>query len=151
MDRRHPSSTAAIAGHPIHAALVPFPIACFTLALLTDIAYWQTANLMWQTFSAWLLFAGLIFGTLAGLAGAIDLLFRKSVRARRPAWPHAIGNIFVLALAFVNSLVHSGDGWTGVVPWGLALSAATVCVLAVTVWLGRSMVFIHGVGVANND
>ncbi len=48
----HPQSTAAIAGHPIHAVLVPFPIVCFTLVLLTDIAYWQTSNLMWQNFSA---------------------------------------------------------------------------------------------------
>ena len=33
---------------------------CFALTVLTDIAYWQTVNLMWQNFSAWLLFAGLL-------------------------------------------------------------------------------------------
>lgn len=147
MDYPHPRSTAAIAGHPIHAALVPFPIVCFSLALLTDIAYWRTANLMWQTFSAWLLFVGLVVGCLAALAGAVDLLSRHAVRSRRPAWPHAIGNSLVLVLAFVNSLVHARDGWTGVVPWGLALSAVTVLLLCVTVWLGRSMVYRHGVGV----
>ena len=147
MASSHPASTAAIGGHPIHAALVPFPIVCFTLALLTDVAFWQTSNLMWQNFSAWLLFAGLVMGALAALAGAVDFLFRRSVRAQGPAWPHAIGNVIVLGLAFVNSLVHAGDGWTGVVPYGLALSAATVLVLFITVWLGRSMVYRHGVGV----
>lgn len=147
----HPPSTAAIAGHPMHATLVPFPIVCFTLTLLTDIAYWQTSYLMWQHFSEWLLLAGLVFGALAALAGAVDLLFRREVRAQGPAWPHAIGGVVVLCLAFVNSLVHAGDGWTAVVPYGLILSAATVVVMAVTDWLGRSMVFRHGVGVSSYE
>ncbi|HUD93311.1 MAG TPA: hypothetical protein VMR39_17195, partial [Sphingobium sp.] len=33
--------------------------------------------------------------------------------------------VCVLILAFVNSLVHAGDGWTAVVPMGLTISAAT--------------------------
>jgi uncharacterized membrane protein len=144
-------SVAAIHGHPIHAALVPFPIVCFTLVLLTDIAYWRTANLMWQDFSSWLLLAGLVVGGLAALAGAIDLLFRSRVRSFGPAWVHGIGNVAVLLLALVNSLIHAGDGWTAVVPWGLVLSAVTVLVLIVTTWLGRSMVYRYGVGVAFDD
>jgi uncharacterized membrane protein len=111
MDFPHPRATAAIAGHPIHATLVPFPIVCFTLTLLTDIAYWQTSNLMWHHFSEWLLLAGVVFGGLAALAGAIDFLFRREVRAQGPAWPHAIGGVTVLGLAIVNNLVHAGDGW----------------------------------------
>ncbi len=150
MDFPHPRATAAIAGHPIHATLVPFPIVCFTLTLLTDIAYWQTSNLMWQHFSEWLLLAGLVFGGLAALAGAVDM-FRREVRAQGPAWPHAIGGVAVFCLAFVNSLVHAGDGWTAVVPYGLILSAATVVVMAVTDWLGRSMVYRYGVGVNHRD
>lgn len=150
MDSPHPRATAVIAGHPVHAMLVPFPIACFTLALVTDIVYWRTANLMWAEFSAWLLLAGISFGALAALFGVIDFLARREVRARRPAWPHAIGNVVVLALAFVNNLVHAGDGWTAVVPWGLTLSALTVAVMFVTAWLGASLVHIHGVGVRHH-
>lgn len=151
MGSLNPPSTAAVAGHPIHAALVPFPIVCFTLALLTDIAFWQTSNILWQNFSAWLLLAGLVFGALAAVAGAVDFLSRAQVRAQRPAWPHAVGNVIVLGLAFLNSLVHAGDGWTAVVPNGLILSAVTVALLFVTVWLGGSMVFRHGVGVRNHE
>ena len=66
-----------------------FPIACFTLALLTDIAYWRTGNLMWQNFSAWLLLAGLVVGVLAALAGAIDLLVAAADARARVGWPHA--------------------------------------------------------------
>jgi uncharacterized membrane protein len=140
-------STAAIAGHPLHATLVPFPIVCFTLAFLTDIAYWRTADLMWQNFSAWLLFAGLVVGGFAALFGLIDLLARGAVRRRGTAWVHGIGNLVVLGLAFLNSLVHAGDGWTAVVPYGLLLSAVTVLVMLVTVWLGRALVFREAVGV----
>jgi uncharacterized membrane protein len=151
MDFPHPRATAAIAGHPIHAMLVPFPIVCFTLTLLTDIAYWQTSNLMWLHFSEWLLLAGVVFGGLAAIAGAIDLLFRREVRAQGPAWPHAIGGVIVLCLAIVNNFVHTADGWTAVVPYGLILSAATVLVMVVTNWLGRSMVYRYGVGVNHHD
>jgi uncharacterized membrane protein len=150
-DRVRPSAAAAIARHPIHATLVPFPIVCFTLTLLTDIAYWQTSNLMWQHFSEWLLLAGLVFGGLAALVGAVDFLFRREFRASRPAWPHAVGGVIVLVLAFINSFVHAADGWTGVVPYGLALSVATVLVMAVTNWFGRSMVFRHGAGVSEHE
>jgi uncharacterized membrane protein len=150
MDSAHPRSTAAIAGHPIHPMLVPFPIACFTLALVTDIVYWRTSNLMWAEFSAWLLLAGIVFGVLAALVGAIDFFARREVRARRPAWPHAIGNVIALILAFINNLVHAADGWTSVVPWGLTLSALTVLILLVTGWLGFSLVQVHGVGVRNH-
>jgi uncharacterized membrane protein len=147
----HPQSTAAIAGHPIHTMLVPFPIVCFTLALLTDIIYWQTSDLMWAEFSAWLLLAGVALGVLAAIFGAVDFLASSEVREQRPAWPHAIGNVIVLVLAFFNNLVHAHDGWTGVVPWGLTLSALTVLVMFVTGWLGASLVHIHGVGVRDYD
>lgn len=147
----HPTSTAAILRHPIHATLAPFPIVCFTLTLLADIAYWQTSHLMWQRFAEWLLLAGIVFGVLAAVAGAIDFLVRREVRAPGAAWPHAIGSVIVLILAIVNSFVHAGDGWTAVVPTGLILSAVTVAVMIVSDWFGRAMVFRHGVGVSHHD
>ncbi|WP_237065818.1 DUF2231 domain-containing protein [Loktanella sp. M215] len=131
--------------------LVVFPLTCFTLTLFTDLAYWQTSDLMWQNFSAWLLFAGLVFGGLAALAGLVDLVANPRIRAISTAWVHAVGNICVLLLALLNSLVHAGDGWTAVVPWGLALSALTVAIMVFTGWLGASLVHQYGVGVAQND
>src|SRR3546814_13089787 len=87
---------------------------------------------MWQHFSEWLLLAGLVFGALAALAGAVDFLVRPEVRAPGAAWPHALGSVIALVLAIVNSFVHAADGWTGVVPYGLILSAATVVVMMVS-------------------
>lgn len=139
--------TAQIANHPIHPMLVPIPIVCFIGALVTDIVYAMTAEMMWADFSAWLLVVGLIGGVLAGIAGLTDLLGNRLIRAQTPAWPHAIGNIAVLVLAFFNLLIHSRDAWTSVVPTGLILSIIVVLILPVTGWLGWSMVYRYGVGV----
>jgi uncharacterized membrane protein len=141
-------STARIAGHPIHPMLVPFPIVCFVGTLITDIAYYATANMIWADFSAWLVTVGVLVGVLAAIAGLIDFASNRRIRAQRPAWPHVLGNIFVLVLSTFNVLVHSRDAWTSVVPTGLILSAIVVIILPITGWLGWSMVYRHGVGVA---
>lgn len=147
MDDSNPPSTASIFGHPIHPMLVQFPIVCFIGALITDIVYAQTADMMWTNFSAWLIVAGLIMGALAAIAGLIDFASSKRVRAQAPAWPHAIGNVIAMIVALFNAFVHSRDAWTSVVPTGLILSAVTVAILLVTGWLGGALVFRHGVGV----
>lgn len=144
-----PRSTARIGEHPIHPMLVPFPIACFVGTLLTDIAYWRTANMMWADFSAWLVTVGVIFAYLAAIAGLVDFLSNRLIRAQAPAWPHVIGNLIVLVLATLNMLVHTRDAWTSVVPWGLALSTAVVLILLFTGWMGWSMVYRHRVGVVS--
>lgn len=143
----NPGSTAQIAGHPIHPMLVPFPIVCFVGTLVTDIAYYATANMIWADFSAWLITVGVIMGLLAAIAGLIDFLGNRLIRAQAPAWPHMLGNILVLVLATFNLFVHSRDAWTSVVPAGLILSAIVVLILPVTGWLGWSMVYRHRVGV----
>ena len=132
--------------NPLRAVFAPFRDACFTLALLTDIAYWQTSFLMWQNFSAWLLLAGLVFGGIALIGGALDLLLRRDLRGRGHAWLHALGTVIVLALAIINSLVHAGDGWTAIVPGGLILSAVTVVLIVLLALIERRSVYRYDVG-----
>lgn len=141
------ATTAQIARHPIHAMLVPIPIVCFIGALVTDITYFITAEMMWADFSAWFLFVGFVFGVLAAIAGLIDFLSNRRIRAQTLAWPHMIGNLVVLILALFNNFIHTRDAWTSVVPVGLILSIVTVLILPFTGWLGWSMVYRHGVGV----
>jgi uncharacterized membrane protein len=139
--------TAHIAKHPIHPMLIPVPIVCFIGALVTDIAYASTAEMMWADFSSWLLAVGIIGGVLAAIAGLIDFLGNRLIREQAPAWPHLIGNLVVLVLAFLNNLIHTRDAYTSVMPTGLILSILTVLVLPVTAWFGREMVYRYGVGV----
>jgi len=116
---------------PLQAAFTSFPIACFTLALLSDVAYWQTSNLLWLHFSEWLLFAGLLGGILAILARAVDYFVRRI----RPPWVAVLAGVIVLVLAAINNFVHTADGWTAIMPYGLILSVATVLMMIATAWL----------------
>jgi uncharacterized membrane protein len=141
-------STARITAHPIHPMLVPVPIVCFVGALITDIVYAVTAEMMWADFSAWFLVVGFIFGVLAAIAGLIDFFSNRLIRELTAAWFHLLGNLAVLVLAFFNAFVHTRDAYTSVVPTGLILSIITVLILPVTGWLGWSMVYRHGVGAA---
>jgi uncharacterized membrane protein len=143
----NPRSTASLFGHPLHPMLVPFPIVCFIGALLTDLAYVASANVQWTNFSIWLITAGLVMGGLAAVTGMIDYLGDKRVRAARPATPHMIINLSVFDIEIFNAFVHSRDGWTSVVPTGLTLSIVSVLLLAVSAWLGGSLVYKHRVGV----
>lgn len=122
-DRFHVADT-------LHTALTAFPIACFSLTLITDLAYAQTLNLLWLQFSEWLLLAGLVFGVLAAIARLVDIIVRRT----RPRWPVLAGGSVVLLLAVVNSFIHTSDGWTAVMPYGLALSLLTVVAMVATAW-----------------
>jgi uncharacterized membrane protein len=145
----NPRSTVHIGGHPLHAMLVPFPIACFVGTFITDLAYWRTTNVIWETFSVWLLTAGLVMAGFAVIAGFIDFVGSRGIRRLAPAWFHVLGNAAVLVLSVINAFVHSRDGYTAVVPTGLLLSAIVVLLLMFTGWMGWSMVYRHSVGVAN--
>ena len=125
-------------GEPIHPTLVSFPVAYFTAAFVTDLAYWRTAAVLWETFSDWLITAGLIMTGVAVVAFLVDLVRGKKMD--RLAWPHAVGYALAVALSLVNALVHSRDGYTAVVPTGLTLSGAVVVILLITGWAGRALI-----------
>jgi uncharacterized membrane protein len=132
---------------PLHPTFVSFPITCIGGTLLTDIAYWQTAEMMWADFSAWLIAAGVILGWLVAIIGIVDLAGHRYATAPMPPWVYAIGNLVALILATINMLVHTHDAWTSVVPWGLGLSAVTVIVFLFTTWIGWTALYRRGLEV----
>lgn len=140
-------TTAPIA-RPIHPMLVPIPVVCFIGALLTDIMYYVTAEMMWANFSAWLLVVGMIGGALALIALIIDLLTRRLIGVRRPTWPGVLGMALALVLALFNTLIHTRDAWTSVVPIGLILSIIVVLILLATGWLDWMQAYRNRAGVA---
>jgi uncharacterized membrane protein len=149
MSIENPEATAMLDGQPLHRLFLPFPIVCFTGALITDILYWQTAEVMWERFSIWLLTAGLIMAFFAAIAALIDFLFRRRNRTMRPAWYQVLGSIIIIGLALLNAFVHSRDAYTAVVPQGLILSAIVVLMMIFTNWMGGDAVYRQGLGVQN--
>lgn len=120
------ASTTRIVAPPLHPFLMLIPATCLTAGLLTDLTYWATVNTMWADFSAWLVSAGAILAWLVAIAGLIELLARPVLRASAGMAAYVLAYLAAMVLATFNMLVHSRDGWSSVVPWGLALSALTV-------------------------
>jgi uncharacterized membrane protein len=143
MDGANSNSTAKPRGRPLHQMLVSFSAAYFAGALVTDLAYWQTPDVLWERFSIWLITAGLIVAGLAVIAYVIDLAGGRQIAA--PAWLRAIGYALAVVLALVNAFVHSRDGYTAVVPTGLMLSGLVVVVLLLTAFIARTSANPHRV------
>jgi uncharacterized membrane protein len=119
-------------------------MAYFTAAFVTDLAYWRTADVMWESFSDWLIISGLVTAGFAAIAFMIDFVGGK--QSRTLAWPHAVGYALAFLLSLINAFVHSRDGYTAVVPTGLTLSGLVVVILLVTSWAGRTLISRRRVG-----
>ena len=107
---------------PIYLLLFPIPVVLFIAALVTDIAYAKSASIMYLNFSEWLLAAGLLFGALAALALIVEFFASRAIRAGRVGWTHLVLFFAALIVELFNMFVHTRDGWTAVVPTGMALS-----------------------------
>ncbi|MGB6396037.1 MAG: DUF2231 domain-containing protein [Bradyrhizobium sp.] len=130
-------STAKPRRRPIHKMPASFSVAYFAGALITDLVYWQMPDVMWERFSIWLITVGLIMAGLATIAYVIDLLGGRQID--RPAWPRAVGYALAVLLSLFNAFVHSRDGYTAVVPTGLALSGLVVAVLILTAGVASAL------------
>ena len=137
-------SAAQPRGQPIHKILVSFSAAYFAGALVTDLAYWQMPDVLWERFSIWLITAGLIMAGLAGIAYVIDLAGDRQIDT--PVWPRVVGYTLAVVLSLINAFVHSRDGYTAVVPTGLMLSGLVIVVLLLTAWIARTLADPHSVG-----
>src|ERR1035437_1027032 len=89
MGDTHSRSSTKPRGRPIHRMLVWFSAAYFTGALVTDLVYWQTPDVLWERFSIWLIMDGLVMTALAAVAYLIDLATGRQID--RPALPRVIG------------------------------------------------------------
>lgn len=145
----NPRSTAQIAGHPIHPMVIAFPIACFVLAFVSDLAFFATSNEFWATASLWLLGIGLITAAFAAVTGLIEVFGDNRVRNLSDTRLHAASNAVALLIALYNWYSRFEHGSSAVVPTGVVLSGIVVLILVFAGWKGGEMVFRHRVGVAD--
>src|SRR4051794_34409094 len=144
-------STAAIAGHPLHPAVVPLPIGALAGALAADLGYALTKDPFFARAARLLTFAGLVTGGMAAVLGGIDFSTHSQVRSHRAAWLHAAGNAATLALAGLSLGLRSRHEQQAVLPAGLTLSAVSGVVLLVTGWLGGELSYRHRVGLTDKE
>jgi uncharacterized membrane protein len=133
----HNLALATTRGWRFYSWFSPFPIAFFVGALVTDLVYWGAPDVMWETFSVWLITAGLIMAGISIVAALIDLAGCSRHPTPILVWPQVLITAVALVLALINAFVHSRDGYTAVVPTGLILSTLVVVILLGAAWMRR--------------
>jgi uncharacterized membrane protein len=138
---------ASIAGHPIHAMLIVFPVGLLIFSLICDLVSLKSADpATWALVALYTMVGGFIGALFAAVPGLIDLLSLTDPRIKKIAITHMAINLTAVALYAVNIWLRlNGNPNTGA---PLLLSIAAIGLLAVSGWLGGEMVHVHGVGVA---
>lgn len=141
------ASPASIRSHPIHPMLIVFPIALWIFSLICDIAYHGfTHNAYWKGMAFYTMIGGLVGALLAAVPGFIDWLSLRDRRVKRIATTHMLLNLTVVAL-FVFNLGLRYNASPDTEMFSVVLSVVGIAILAVSGWLGGSLVYVHGVAV----
>lgn len=139
-------SRVAIAGHPMHAMMVAFPITLAFCTFAADALYWWTGDLFWPRAAVWAAGVGFVIGVMAGLVGTVELLTVPGIRIRSASWTHFILAMMLLSLLGANWMIRLGDATAMVLPWGIMISAVAAGMTAITGWHGGKLVFDYHIG-----
>jgi len=135
-------------GHPLHPALVHFPLGLLLSATLADAA-WALGIISDPRIATLLIAGGLAAALVAMAAGMIDFARLDQALVR-----HAARHMGTVGLAWLGYAVDLylrrdtlNDGQMLSTP-ALALSALSALILAFGGWLGGRLVYEFGAGVA---
>nr|WP_230376963.1 DUF2231 domain-containing protein [Pseudomonas parafulva] len=103
--------------------------------MISDIAYYNSYQIQWSNFAAWLIAGGLVFCGLALLFALANLISARHKTGRPTLYFLLLLVTWVLGL--VNAFEHAKDAWA-VMPSGLVLSVIVTVLAVVTAWLGLS-------------
>ena len=107
---------------------------CFVAALATDIVYARVPDMVWTTFSNWLITIGLILAGIAVVVGLIDRVVHHRFGALSSRWMFLAGFAAAVVVELFNAFVHQRDAYESVVPTGITLSVVAVALL-VLAWI----------------
>jgi nitrite reductase/ring-hydroxylating ferredoxin subunit/uncharacterized membrane protein len=136
-------------GHPVHPALVHFPIGLFLLSFLFDATsiFGEGGNLLVLA-SFYAMLGGVAMALLAAVPGLADWWdIRRDHRARATASTHMALNLAAVALYAISLLLRYGElnaGTTATVPFLLATAA--LALIFFSGYLGGSLVYSDGIG-----
>ena len=133
--------------HPLHPALVHFPVACWSLGTLADFASLHFGGDA-ARLGGVLLLAGTGIALPAAAAGLYEFTrIPAGSPAMRTAWIH-MGAMLTAFVLYASSLLlrinHLHEPQVGA--WPLALDVAGFIALAVGGWQGGRLVYHHGTG-----
>lgn len=145
IEEKDVGSAIAVAGHPLHAMSVHFPIALVVATLGADVFYWWTADPFWLRAGLWS--AGFAFATgiAAGLVGTAELLLVPGIRGRVASWAHGVAAMMLISVAGLNWGLRL-TAPDAVLPHGLLLSLLAAGLTGLAGWHGGKLIFHHGIG-----
>lgn len=120
---------------PLHGILLAGTVPLFLGGLLSDIAYYQSYQIQWANFAAWLIAGGLLFCGLA-LVFALVNLIRAPQKSGRPVM-YFVLLLITWVLGLINAFEHAKDAWAAM-PSGLVLSVIVTVLAIVAAWIGLS-------------
>jgi uncharacterized membrane protein len=138
-------SAVAVAGHPIHAMAVHFPIALVIATLGCDVFYWWFGDPFFLRAGLWAAGFAFFTGIGAAIVGTLELLLVPGIRVRVASWTHAIAAMTLLAIVGTNWGLRLVDE-TAVLPHGLMLSVLASIFTGLAGYHGGKLVLHHGVG-----
>lgn len=141
-------SAASFKGHPIHAMLIPFPIAFLVGAFGAEAVAWLWPWAPLSTTAGLLAMAGIAMALVAAVPGAIDY-FRTvppNSSGKTRATRHALANLGAVALFGVGLVVRGGVD-AAPAPLPLAIWAAGLVLLSMGGWMGGTLVYRNQIGV----
>jgi uncharacterized membrane protein len=148
-------SKFAIAGHPIHPALVAVPIGLFLWTFVADIVYLASdRDQTWYDIAYWTGLAAVISGAVAALPGFGDYYtVAKHSDARDMAVGHMILNLTVVGGYFVAFLLMIDNNARDGVALGtvIVIHAVGLRLLGLSGWLGGEMVYRHHLAMVSDD
>lgn len=139
------SSAVAVAGHPIHAMMVHFPIALVFCVLGADGLYWVSGDEFWLRVGVWACGGAFVAGVVAAMVGTAELLLVPGIRIRVASWNHAVVALVLLAILAANWGLRLSAP-EQVLPHGLLLSLMGAIATGFAGWHGGKLVLDHGVG-----
>ncbi len=142
-------SKIAIAGHPVHAMLVAFPIALVFCTLGADGFYWWTGDVFWARAGLWASGMAFLMGLAAGISGTVELLLVPGIRVRAASWTHFVIAVMLLSIIGANWGLRLTGYEQAVLPYGLLLSLLAAGFTGFTGWHGGKLVFHYQVGVSS--
>jgi uncharacterized membrane protein len=142
------ASRASIYRHPIHPVLVVFPIGLWVFSFVCDIVALKRPenSVFWNDMAFYTMAAGVIGALLAAIPGYIDYHGLHDSRVRRIATTHFVLNLVVIIL-YVFNLGFRLNQPVETKSSAVLISAIAIVLLAISGWLGGSMVYVHGVAV----
>lgn len=136
--------------HPLHPALVHFPIACWVLAFPCDLLARLQTDPHWAQRAYELIAAGVVLALPAMAAGLVEFgKLTDRPAATNTAYRHLalVSTAWLFYLASWALRFNASDTGTAIPRWGaVGLSGIGLITLTLGAWYGARLVYQHGIG-----